>query len=83
MSNLLQSIFDRNPNEPEFHQAVDEVYETVEVVLKKNTKYQKAKLFERMTEPWRMMSFRVTWVVEEGEVQIDKGGRGQRNSGSG
>ncbi|QSE98199.1 NADP-specific glutamate dehydrogenase [Fulvivirga lutea] len=83
MSNLLKSIFDRNPNEPEFHQAVDEVYETVEAVLKKNPKYQKAKLFERMTEPERLISFRVTWVDDKGEVQINKGYRVQMNSAIG
>ncbi len=83
MSNLLQSIIDRNPGEPEFHQAVDEVYETVEKVIKKNPKYQKAKLFERMTEPERLISFRVTWVDDKGEIQINKGYRVQMNSAIG
>lgn len=83
MSKLLQSIFDRNPNEPEFHQAVEEVFETVESVIKKKPQYDKAKLFERMSEPERLISFRVTWVDDKGEVQINKGFRVQMNSAIG
>ncbi len=83
MSKLLKSVIDRNPGESEFHQAVEEVYETVEAVIKKNPKYQKAKLFERMTEPERLISFRVTWVDDKGEVQVNKGYRVQMNSAIG
>ncbi|MEQ8576090.1 MAG: Glu/Leu/Phe/Val dehydrogenase dimerization domain-containing protein, partial [Fulvivirga sp.] len=83
MSSLLKSIFDRNPGESEFHQAVEEVYETVEKVIKKNPKYQKAKIFERMTEPERLISFRVTWIDDKGEVQVNKGYRVQMNSAIG
>jgi glutamate dehydrogenase (NADP+) len=83
MSDLLKSIIDRNPGEPEFHQAVDEVYETIEKVISKNVKYQKAKIFERITEPERLISFRVTWVDDKGDVQINKGYRVQMNSAIG
>lgn len=83
MSKLLQSIIERNPGESEFHQAVDEVFETVKVVIDKNPKYSKAKLFERMTEPERLISFRVTWVDDSGEVHINKGYRVQMNSAIG
>ncbi len=83
MSKLLQSVIDRNPGEAEFHQAVEEVYETVEAVIKKNPKFQKAKLFERMTEPERLISFRVTWVDDKGEVHVNKGYRVQMNSAIG
>lgn len=83
MSKLLQSIIDRNPGETEFHQAVEEVYETVEAVIKKNPNYQKAKIFERMSEPDRLISFRVTWVDDKGNVQINKGYRVQMNGAIG
>ncbi|HNP19255.1 MAG TPA: NADP-specific glutamate dehydrogenase [Fulvivirga sp.] len=83
MSDLLTTIFNRNPNEPEFHQAVDEVYETVEKVIEKHPKYKQAKIFERMSEPERLISFRVTWVDDNGEVQVNKGYRVQMNSAIG
>lgn len=83
MSSLLQTVKKRNPNESEFHQAVEEVFETVETVINKNPKYQKAKIFERITEPERLVSFRVTWVDDKGEVQVNKGYRVQMNSAIG
>ena len=83
MSNILKSVIDRYPGEVEFHQAVDEVYESVKAVIEKNPSFQKAKLFERMTEPERLISFRVTWVDDKGEVQVNKGYRVHMNSAIG
>ncbi len=72
-----------NPGEPEFHQAVEEVAESLEVVLEKNPKYRQAKILERMSEPERVIMFRVPWVDDKGEIQINKGYRVQMNSAIG
>ena len=83
MSKIIENVKRRNPGETEFHQAVEEVYETVERVIKKNNKYQKAKIFERITEPEKLFYFRVNWVDDKGEVQINRGYRVQMNSAIG
>ena len=79
----LETIINRSPGETEFHQAVDEVFESVKPVLEKNPQYNKYKIFERMTEPERVISFRVTWVDDQGEVQVNRGYRVQMNSAIG
>lgn len=76
----LETIINRSPGETEFHQAVDEVFESVKPVLEKNPQYNKYKIFERMTEPERVISFRVTWVDDQGEVHVNRGYRVQMNS---
>jgi glutamate dehydrogenase (NADP+) len=73
----------KNPGEPEFHQAVQEVAESLEVVFEKNPQYRKAKILERMAEPERVVLFRVPWVDDKGELQINKGYRVQMNSAIG
>ena len=83
MSEILKNVVQRNPGETEFHQAVEEVYESVEKVIAKNKTYQKAKIFERMTEPERLVSFRVTWVDDKGNVHVNRGYRVQMNSAIG
>jgi len=83
MSNIIKNVKLRNPGETEFHQAVEEVYETVEKVIEKNEKYQKAKIFERITEPERLIYFRVNWVDDKGEVHVNRGYRVQMNSAIG
>ncbi len=72
-----------NPCEPEFHQAVEEVVESLEPVLEKNPKYREAKVLERIAEPERVIMFRVPWVDDKGEIQINKGYRVEMNSAIG
>jgi glutamate dehydrogenase (NADP+) len=72
-----------NPGEPEFLQAVSEVAESVKPVLEKHPEYQKAKILERMVEPERLVIFRVPWVDDKGEVQINRGYRIQMNGAIG
>jgi glutamate dehydrogenase (NADP+) len=71
------------PGEPEFHQAVQEVVETIWDVYQKNPRYQKAKILERMVEPERVIMFRVPWIDDRGEVQINRGYRVEFNSALG
>lgn len=72
-----------NPGEPEFLQAVSEVAESVKPVLEKHPEYRKAKILERMVEPERAVIFRVPWVDDKGEVQINRGYRIQMNGAIG
>jgi glutamate dehydrogenase (NADP+) len=73
----------KNPAEPEFHQAVSEVIESLEVVLDKHPEYKAAKILERCVEPERVILFRVPWVNDQGEVQVNKGFRIEMNSAIG
>ncbi len=81
--NLMGNVKARNPGETEFHQAVREVAESVELVYAKNPEFAKAKVFERMVEPERQMIFRVPWVDDAGTVQINRGFRVEFNSAIG
>jgi len=83
IKNFINTVDKRNPNEPEFLQAVTEVAETVLPFIEKNPQYGKDKLLERMTEPERVLLFRVPWVDDSGEVQINKGYRIEMNSAIG
>ncbi|MEA1081122.1 NADP-specific glutamate dehydrogenase [Marinobacter qingdaonensis] len=80
---LRQQIIERNPNEPEFHQAVTEVLNSLEPVMADHPEYQDAKLIERICEPERQILFRVPWVDDQGEVQINRGFRVEFNSALG
>lgn len=84
---LLQSVYDsvlaRNPGQPEFHQAVYEVLNTIEPVLKKHPEWLDAKIVDRIVEPERQLMFRVSWVDDKGNVQINRGFRVQFNSAIG
>ncbi|WZL87609.1 NADP-specific glutamate dehydrogenase [Salinimicrobium sp. 3283s] len=80
---FLDSVSKRNSNEPEFLQAVHEVAETVIPFIEKNKKYQNKKLLERMVEPERVIIFRVPWIDDNGEVQVNRGFRIQMNSAIG
>ena len=73
----------KNPAEPEFHQAVQEVAESLEVVIDRNPKYREAKILERIAEPDRVIMFRVPWVDDKGEVQVNRGFRIEMNSAIG
>ncbi len=80
---ILELTRKRNPNEPEFLQAAEEVIETVLPVLDKNPAFLKTRLLDRMLEPERLISFRVTWLDDQGNVQINRGFRVQMNSAIG
>ncbi|MBM4087282.1 MAG: glutamate dehydrogenase, partial [Planctomycetes bacterium] len=83
----VKTVFDqvvkRNPGEPEFHQAVKEVLESIEPVFERNSKYQKARILERITEPERVVMFRIPWLDDDGQVQVNRGFRIQFNSAIG
>jgi len=83
MSEFIDALVAKNPAEKEFHQAVSEVYESVSVVLDRNSDFRKHKVLERMVEPERLISFRVTWHDDEGNVQVNRGYRVQMNSAIG
>jgi glutamate dehydrogenase (NADP+) len=87
MSNFVQDVMTRvmskNPAEPEFHQAVKEVAESVELVYEKYPEYRSSKVFERMIEPERVIMFRVAWMDDRNEIQINRGFRIQMNSAIG
>lgn len=80
---FVEAVAKNNPNEPEFLQAVHEVAETVIPFIEKNPKYQGKMLLERMVEPERVMMFRVAWVDDKGQTQVNKGYRIQMNSAIG
>lgn len=80
---FLEKVSKRNQNEPEFMQAVHEVAETVIPFIAKNKKYQNAMLLERMVEPERVIMFRVPWLDDEGNIQVNRGFRIQMNSAIG
>ncbi len=80
---FMDLVAKRNPGETEFHQAVREVVESVMPFIEKNPKYQKAKILERMIEPERTIIFRVPWLDDQGEFQINRGFRIQMNSAIG
>jgi glutamate dehydrogenase (NADP+) len=80
IKNILKNVIDKNPNESEFHQAVKEVFESTLPVLKAHDLYVDEKLFERICEPERIISFRVCWTDDNGKVQVNKGYRIQMNS---
>ena len=73
----------RDPDQPECLQAVKEVLESLEPVLEKNPDIEKTGIIERMVEPERMITFRVSWVDDNGNVQVNRGFRVQFNSAIG
>lgn len=86
-SKYLQKVMDdvirRNPGESEFHQAVSEVLESLAPVVERHPEYEKAGLIERLVEPERVVYFRVPWVDDKGNVQVNRGFRVQFNSAIG
>ena len=83
MSEIMQFVKDRDPNQKEFHQAVQEVLESVKPVLDQNPEYAQTRILERITEPERMIVFRVPWMDDEGQVQVNRGFRVEMNSAIG
>ncbi|MBE6757276.1 MAG: NADP-specific glutamate dehydrogenase [Ruminococcaceae bacterium] len=80
---LMERVEKRNAGEPEFHQAVREVLESLEPVIEARPDYVKAGVIERMVEPERIIKFRVPWVDDNGNVQVNRGFRVQFNSAIG
>jgi glutamate dehydrogenase (NADP+) len=80
---LMADVVAKNQGEVEFHQAVQEVAESLEPVLARHPKYRDAKILERIIEPERVIMFRVPWVNDKGEIQIQKGFRIEMNSAIG
>ena len=83
VKDLIAEVKAKNPAEPEFHQAVEEVAESLSLVFEKHPEYRAAKILERIIEPERVISFRVPWVDDQGEVNINKGYRIEMNSAIG
>ena len=81
---IIELVVKKNPAEPEFHQAVKEVMESLRVVIEANEeKYRREALLERLVEPERIIMFRIPWVDDNGNVQVNKGYRVQFNSAIG
>ncbi len=80
---FMEKIKARDPNQPEFHQAVFEVVNSLMPFIKKNPKYQKHMVLERICEPERVIMFRVPWVDDKGEIQVNRGFRIEMNSAIG
>src|SRR5215831_4044664 len=80
---LMEELKAKNPAEPEFHQAVFEVVESLDPVLERRPEYRSARIFERMVEPERVLMFRVPWQDDQGRVQVNRGFRVEMNSAIG
>ena len=83
LDSLFQKIKQRDPNQAPFHQAVEEVFISLAPFLAKNPQYTKHGILERLVEPERVITFRVTWVDDNGNVQVNRGYRVQMNSAIG
>lgn len=79
----IQVVLNRDPHEKEFHQAVNEVIESVKPVLEQNPEYRKEKIIERIVEPERVIMFRVPWVDDQGQIHVNRGFRIEMNSAIG
>jgi len=83
VNDLIADVKAKNPAEPEFHQAVQEVAESLSLVLERHPEYRTARILERIIEPERVIMFRVPWVDDQGDVQINRGYRIEMNSAIG
>jgi glutamate dehydrogenase (NADP+) len=83
INKIVAHVKAKNPSEPEFHQAVVEVTNSLETVLEKHPEYRASKILERMVEPERVVMFRVPWTDDQGEIHINRGFRIQMNSAIG
>ena len=80
---VIETIIEQNPSEPEFHQAIREVLESLRVVIEENEEeYKKNALLERLTNPERQFKFRVPWVDDNGQVQVNTCSMGRRQRSS-
>ncbi|MDP8297866.1 MAG: glutamate dehydrogenase, partial [Candidatus Orphnella occulta] len=80
IKDFMTELVKKNPGETEFHQAVQEVVESVMPFIEKNPRYQEAKILERIVEPERVIMFRVPWQDDKNEVQVNRGFRIEMNS---
>ena len=80
---LIADVKAKNPAEPEFHQAVEEVMGSLEIVLQRHPEYRSMKILERMVEPERVITFRVPWLDDQGAIHINRGYRIEMNSAIG
>ena len=80
---VLKETEEKNSHEPEFIQAVEELLSTIEPVIEAHPEYEANGILERMVEPDRVIEFRVSWVDDEGKVQVNRGYRVQFNSAIG
>ena len=83
INKIIAHVKAKNSNEPEFHQAVEEVCESLEPVFTRHPEYQAARILERMVEPERVIIFRVPWMDDQGDIHINRGFRVQMNSAIG
>ncbi|WP_017729115.1 NADP-specific glutamate dehydrogenase [Halalkalibacterium ligniniphilum] len=83
VNRVYEAVIKRNPNESEFHQAVKEIFDSLVPVFEKHPKYMENGILERISEPERMITFRVPWVDDQGKVQVNRGFRVQFNSNIG
>jgi len=83
VSDVMELVVAKNPSEKEFHQAVNEVLDSLEPVVKRHGKYQENKILERITEPERVLMFRAPWVDDKGQAQVNRGFRIEMNSAIG
>lgn len=83
LNGFINEVIARNPGEKEFHQAVYEVAESVLPIIEQEPRYKQEKIMERLVEPERVVMFRVTWVDDNGDVQVNRGYRIQMNSAIG
>ena len=83
LNELMERVIKRNPGEPEFHQAVREVLESLEPVVEQSSEYVTSGVLERLVEPERIIKFRVPWTTDDGRVMVNRGFRVQFNSAIG
>ncbi len=83
LNELMERVINRNPGEPEFHQAVREVLESLEPVIEQSPEYVTSGVLERLVEPERIIKFRVPWLADDGRVMVNRGFRIQFNSAIG
>ena len=83
VENFMSGLRKRNPHQPEFHQAVQELAETVMPFVLENPEYEQHQVLERLTEPDRIITFRVTWVDDSGSIRANRGYRVQFNNAIG
>ncbi|MGD2156832.1 MAG: NADP-specific glutamate dehydrogenase [Anaerolineales bacterium] len=83
IQDVIAKVKEKDPDQPEFHQAVDEVLNTLEPTVDRHPEFVKAKIYERIVEPDRVILFRVPWVDDGGDVQVNRGFRVQFNNAIG
>ena len=80
---VMTTVRSKNPAEPEFHQAVQEVFESLRLMLQKHSEYRAARILERLVEPERVIMFRVPWFDDQGNIEVNRGFRIEMNSAIG